>query len=167
MKAAIEAEAEEKREAQKNVDGMKRTNSGFDNEAGESDQPSRCLFLPTSSTMSDTASVSTIRTAVPISPALDLPSASADPLSRLRPILILQPAKASGIESRYIAAMAAEMEEDEGRNVREAWEKCLKYFNGEHALERIAVREGWKRKRVEALRACWVKRGTLVEVRHW
>ena len=55
----------------------------------------------------------------------------------------------------------------EGKDLKEAWERCLIYFNGEHALEKIAVREGWKRKRVEALRAEWVRRGVLVEARHW
>lgn len=56
---------------------------------------------------------------------------------------------------------------DEGTDAKEAWEICLKYFNGEHALEKIAAREGWKRKRVEALRTGWKERGVLLEVRGW
>ena len=84
-----------------------------------------------------------------------------------QPRLILQPTKASGVESRYLAHIARALEAAEGTEVRECWEKCVKYFNGEHALEKIAVREGWKRKRVEALRAGWTKTGVLVEVRHW
>ena len=166
------------------------------------------------------SSISSVRTAIPF-------DATADSLS-LPAVLILHPTKASGIESRYLVAIAAEMagrdplqpkesaregrrkseglrgksdvprrkadilkgskEEDivrettkeqegkdneeavstkEGKDLKEAWERCLIYFNGEHALEKIAVREGWKRKRVEALRAEWVRRGVLVEARHW
>lgn len=83
------------------------------------------------------------------------------------PVLILSPARASGMEIRYLTAIAAQMEEEDGHDAREAWERCLKYFNGEHAMEKIAVREGWKRKKVEALRARWRSRGFLLEVRHW
>ncbi|MCJ1401151.1 Nitrogen permease regulator 3 [Xylographa trunciseda] len=80
-----------------------------------------------------------------------------------RPRLITHPAKASGLESRLLAAIAAELPAEE----KEAWETCLKYFNGEHALEKIAAREGWKRKRVEGLRAGWRERGVLLEGRGW
>ena len=177
-------------------------------------------LLPLPSSSPGNSSISSVRTAIPFDAAADSPSLPA--------VLILHPTKASGIESRYLVAIAAEMagrdplepkesaregrrkseglrgksdvprrkadtlkgteEEDvvrettkdregkeneevvstkEGKDLKEAWERCLIYFNGEHALEKIAVREGWKRKRVEALRAEWVRRGVLVEARHW
>ncbi|MCJ1314565.1 Nitrogen permease regulator 3 [Agyrium rufum] len=47
------------------------------------------------------------------------------------------------------------------------WEKCLGYFNGRHALEKIAVREGWKRKKVADLLARWKDLEVLVVARHW
>ncbi|MCJ1382144.1 Nitrogen permease regulator 3 [Xylographa soralifera] len=107
-------------------------------------------------------SVSSTHTTVPFPP--EPPSnngASESPL--FRPRLITHPVKASGLESRHLAAIAAELPAEE----REAWETCLMYFNGEHALEKIAAREGWKRKRVEGLRAGWRDRGVLLEGRGW
>ena len=88
-------------------------------------------------------------------------------LSTYPPKLILHPNKASALESRWLDFLSKEIEEKEGKEIKELWISCLKYFNGEHALEKIAIREGWKRKRVEALRATWGKMGILVEVRHW
>ena len=59
------------------------------------------------------------------------------------------------------------MEREEGREVREAWEKCLPCLDGEHALEGLAVREGWKRKKVEGFRVIWGRLGVVGEGRHW
>ena len=88
-------------------------------------------------------------------------------LKAFRPKVILHPNKASGVESKYLDVIAEEIERTEGRESADAWTTCLGFFDGEHALETIAVREGWKRKRVEGFRAAWVKMGVLVEVRHW
>ncbi|MCJ1322109.1 Nitrogen permease regulator 3 [Xylographa vitiligo] len=110
---------------------------------------------------SPAGSVSSTHTTVPFPSEPHSGGASYSPL--FRPRLITHPAKASGLESRHLAAIAAELPVEE----KEAWETCLKYFNGEHALEKIAAREGWKRKRVEGLRAGWRDRGVLLEGRGW
>ena len=83
------------------------------------------------------------------------------------PVLILHPTRAAGLEARQLAAVAAEVEARGGHEAREAWDRCVRYLDGAHALEQIAVREGWKRKAVDGWRAMWVRMGVLVEVRHW
>ncbi|MCJ1284800.1 Nitrogen permease regulator 3 [Xylographa opegraphella] len=110
---------------------------------------------------SPAGSVSSTHTTVPFS--REPQSTDASHSSLFKPSLITHPVKASGLESRHLAAIAAELPVEE----KEAWETCLKYFNGEHALEKIATREGWKRKRVEALTAGWRERGVLLEGRGW
>lgn len=142
-------------------------------EAGQHDLPSGYL-TPNESSIHSLASVdssSTTRTAIPFN---GLPSDMTrdrdviNPESLTpRPTLILNPSRASGIESRYLSAIADHLEEEDGKDVRDAWDGCLKYFNGEHALEKIAAREGWKRRKVEALRLRWRARGVLLEVKHW
>ncbi|ORY02375.1 nitrogen permease regulator of amino acid transport activity 3-domain-containing protein [Clohesyomyces aquaticus] len=47
------------------------------------------------------------------------------------------------------------------------WPMLLKYFDGKHALEDIAMREGIKRKRVWGWYLTIRERGWLVVVRHW
>ena len=156
----------------------------------EPDLPSGYLSPLHSSNYSTTSSTSSARTAIPINPSQNLSSTASTtsttiPILRLPttnipsppskpipsppnsspPLFILQPTECSGIESRYLDRIARDMEAREGRDVREAWERCLKYFNGEHALEKIATREGWKR--VEWWRGLWGKMGVLKEVRHW
>lgn len=109
------------------------------------------------------SSPSSTHTAVPF-PAL---SSSYYNDKELAAVIIPHPLKASGIQSRYIASISASLVETDGKEASEAWEVCLKYFNGEHALEKIAVGEAWKRKRVEMLRGIWKQRGVLVEGRGW
>lgn len=113
--------------------------------------------------LSAPSSPSSTHTAVPF-PAFS----STYPNSKELPAAILpHPLKASGLQSRYLAAISASLLETDGKEVSEAWEVCLKYLDGENALEKIAVREGWKRKRVEMLRGIWKQRGVLVEARGW
>ena len=79
---------------------------------GEPDVPTGQLSPPSSSP--GASSLSSARTAI----ALDIPAES----SALPPVLILHPTKASGIESRYLAAIAAEMagcDPLDGRDERE------------------------------------------------
>lgn len=96
------------------------------------------------------------------STAIPLPSTTNSP-----PLFILNPTRASGLESRYLSAISAQMQAEHGAEVREAWERCWKYVNGQHALEKISVREGWKRKWVGELLGVWRGMGVLEEVRHW
>ncbi len=49
----------------------------------------------------------------------------------------------------------------------QTWPLFTKYFNGQHALEKIAVCEGFKRKKAQAFLAGWEKAGVLIMVRHW
>ena len=121
------------------------------------------------------SSVSSARTAIPLGArtggsgreATSKTGSGVAPVEAFIPKVLLQPTKATGLESRYLAHIARALETAENRDARECWERCLKYFNGEHALEKIAMREGWKRKRVEALRQSWGRLGVLMEVRHW
>jgi len=48
-----------------------------------------------------------------------------------------------------------------------AWPVMLKYFDGVHALEEIAAREGLKRRTVSSLVSKLVDAGWLVVVQHW
>lgn len=107
---------------------------------------------PTSSTQSST------HTAFPIS------TSSPPPTS---PILVPRPLPPTTASSAYLSAMSAHVLLTQGEEAQNGWEKCVKYFDGKHALETIAVREGWKRKRVGDLLAGWDSMGFLRRVRHW
>jgi nitrogen permease regulator 3-like protein len=149
------------------IDTASSSSTGSD-DPGPPDLPAGTLSPPFSQSRSRTSSLSSARTAIPvISEAMAKDRAVAAPVEAFAPLLLLAPTKASGRESRYLAHIARAMEVSEGREVRECWERCLKYFNGEHALEKIAMRESWKRKKVEGLRSSWVRLGVLLEVRHW
>lgn len=255
-------EANETKETNSDSPSVRAASASKDGDAGLPDLPPDTLLPPhpaaasnakstLSSLASSPSSVSSAQTAIPFSPSPVPPNNQPAPAPL--PHLILHPTKASGVEARYLTAIATDMENAipdataphqalapderrdhhargtmdkrnnpgveiarrgnrtgggggaggnadgdgdgngdgkgtaksvlerkdsgkyssyavgmmEGHEVREAWEKCLKYFNGEHAVEKIAVREGWKRKKVDALRADWSARGILVEVRHW
>lgn len=83
------------------------------------------------------------------------------------PSLIPDPRHASALPSRYLAAISAYVLEQQGKDTRCAWDRCVGYFDGRHAVEVIAVREGWKRKRVDELMAGWERLGILIRDRHW
>ena len=134
-----------------------QNDSSTHDDAGPSDIPSS-----STSVFSDTASISSTRTTIPFSqtlphPPSQLPSAT----------IILHPTRANSTESTFLSVIASHIANLHGEEVKQAWETCLKYFNGQHALEKIAVREGWKRKRVAEHLALWDAMGVLVRVRHW
>jgi hypothetical protein len=81
--------------------------------------------------------------------------------------LIPNPRQASDLPSRHLSAISNYILQNQGPASQSAWDKCIKYFNGKHALETIPVREGWKRKRVKELVDGWVDLGVLVVGRHW
>ncbi|KAL7272998.1 Nitrogen permease regulator 3 [Rhizina undulata] len=58
--------------------------------------------------------------------------------------LILEPQKASSLESAWLEMMTR----DQPSDVRALFDRMTKYLNGEHAIEKIAVREGISRKDV-------------------
>lgn len=57
---------------------------------------------------------------------------------------ILNPAQASGRESAWLEMMTR----DQPPDVKALFERLVKYLNGEHALEKISIREGISRKDV-------------------
>lgn len=81
--------------------------------------------------------------------------------------LIPNPRLASALPSRHLSAISKHILQTQGEESQSAWDKCVKYFDGKHAIETIPVREGWKRKRVAALVAGWEELGVLVRARHW
>ncbi|KAL6717810.1 Nitrogen permease regulator 3 [Lecanora helva] len=83
------------------------------------------------------------------------------------PDIIPNPHTASDPSSRHLSAISAFILEQQGPDSHSAWLKCIKYFDGKHALETIPVREGWKRKQVRELLDGWVEMGLLVRARHW
>ncbi|MCJ1273802.1 Nitrogen permease regulator 3 [Puttea exsequens] len=83
------------------------------------------------------------------------------------PAVISNPRTASALPSQYLAAISAHVLQTQGAEVQAAWDKCVQYFDGKHALESIAVREGWKRKRVAESIGGWEELGVLVRARHW
>lgn len=83
------------------------------------------------------------------------------------PNLIPNPRLASALPSRHLSMISKHILQTQGEESQSAWDKCVKYFDGKHAMETIPVREGWKRKRVAALVAGWEELGVLVRSRHW
>lgn len=81
--------------------------------------------------------------------------------------LIPNPRLASALPSRHLSMISKHILQIQGEESQSAWDKCVKYFDGKHAIETIPVREGWKRKRVAALVAGWEELGVLVRARHW
>lgn len=74
---------------------------------------------------------------------------------------ILEPSCASGIESAWLEMVTRQKSPD----VKALFERMLKYLNGQHALEKISVREGISRKDV---RKVFVElEDILVYARHW
>ena len=83
------------------------------------------------------------------------------------PIIIPNPRLASDLPSRFLSAVSKHVFQRQGTDSQSAWDKCVKYFDGKHALETIPAREGWKRKRVAELVSGWDGLGLLVRGRHW
>ena len=93
------------------------------------------------------------------------PIAASSPLSS--PILLSQPHHPTSTSSKHLSAISTHILNVQGSEAQISWNECVKYFDGKHALETIAVREGWKRKRVAELIVGWEGLGVLRRVRHW
>ena len=98
-----------------------------------------------------------------------IPCATAHPsindaahLAGIEAHIILDAKKATGKESRYLAAIAKRLRDD---NVRMAWYAMCKYFDGRSALERVALQEDMKRK--EAWTLLTAMSEYLLCTRHW
>ena len=99
----------------------------------------------------------------------ELPSERSEPSPFLNPkdytaSLILSPQKANDLEARWIEHIGESFEDEE---LKELWPVMLKYFDGRHALEGIAVREGLKKKRAAKALAGLMAGGWVICVRHW
>lgn len=98
-----------------------------------------------------------------------VPEATAHPstnrslhLTGIAPHIILDAKKTTGLESRYLAAIASRLRDDK---VRQAWGVMCRYFDGHCALERIALQEEMKRK--EAWNLLTAMSEYLICTRHW
>ncbi|KAK7422190.1 Nitrogen permease regulator 3 [Neonectria punicea] len=101
------------------------------------------------------------RKAVPIATAH--PSVNDHPhLAGLTPCIILDAKKATGKESRYLSAIARRFTDDK---LRAGWQQLSKYFDGQCALERIALQEEMKRKEVWNMLTAMSE--YLLCARHW
>lgn len=86
---------------------------------------------------------------------------------QFEPSLVLSPHRADALESRWLKAVGDSLPTKE---MRERWPKIMKYFDGQHALEEISLREGWKRKVISPMLAKWMDEndgGVLRVVQHW
>ncbi|KAG6003561.1 hypothetical protein E4U21_001888 [Claviceps maximensis] len=83
-------------------------------------------------------------------------------LAGLTPHIIMDAKRTTGRESRYLSAIARRFHDDK---VRAAWHAMGRYFDGSHALERIALQEDRKRKEVWMLLTCMSE--YLLCTRHW
>jgi hypothetical protein len=93
----------------------------------------------------------------------DHPSLNSAPhLAGISPHIVIDPRRAAGKESLYLSAIARRLKDDKAVT---AWSRFLKYFNGQCALERIALQEELKRKEAWALLGMMSE--YLLCVRHW
>lgn len=83
------------------------------------------------------------------------------------PIIIPNPRTPTPLHALYLSSISTHILTSQGPDSHSAWEKCLRYFDGRHALETIAVREGWKRKGVQDLVGQWEEEGVLRRGRWW
>ncbi|TQN74228.1 Nitrogen permease regulator 3 [Colletotrichum shisoi] len=96
--------------------------------------------------------------------ATDHPSTNNAPhLARISPCIIVDAKKATGKDSLYLAAIGTRLGKDP--KVAKAWQTFWKYFNGQTALERIALQEEMKRK--DAWNLLTAMSEHLICVRHW
>lgn len=78
--------------------------------------------------------------------------------------LVLSPHKANTLESRWLKHIGQHLGDSD---LKETWTTLVGYFDGKRAVEEIAGREGWKRRRVDELMSRLEGEGVLRTVRHW
>jgi len=97
-------------------------------------------------------------------------AAAADPASsvereleqeELQDSFVLEPHQASSKESAWLEMMTR----DQPPDIKALFDRCMKYLNGQHAIEKIAVREGISRKEVR--RVLGALDEFLIFARHW
>ncbi|KAF2145552.1 uncharacterized protein K452DRAFT_349068 [Aplosporella prunicola CBS 121167] len=90
-------------------------------------------------------------------------AASKDPAD-YQPRMIYSPQKANALEARWIEHIKNGFEDSD---VQSMFPVLQKYFDGRHALDDIAGREGIKRKRVWGVLGVMRERNVLFVMRHW
>ncbi|CUS13957.1 unnamed protein product [Tuber aestivum] len=75
--------------------------------------------------------------------------------------IILEPHQASSIESSWLEMMTR----DQPPDIKALFDRIIKYLNGQHAIEKVAVREGIARKDVRRVLGAFD--GFVIYARHW
>ncbi|KAL9042347.1 MAG: hypothetical protein Q9214_003807, partial [Letrouitia sp. 1 TL-2023] len=127
-------------------------------ETGTAADLRRNLAVPGPS--SPASSVTSSHTTVPFRPSRTTLSESHSPS------VITHPRRVSNLESKQLSSISKYVLNRQGAEIQAAWDKCVKYFDGAHAIETIAVQEDWKRKRVADLVASWEAEELLLISRH-
>ncbi|KAL5615476.1 hypothetical protein BROUX41_005521 [Berkeleyomyces rouxiae] len=83
-------------------------------------------------------------------------------LACIEPHIILDPRRATGNEAEYLDAIKTRFASEK---TADAWQRFVKYFNGQYALERISLQEGMRRK--DAFHRIGEMGEYLLCVRHW
>ncbi|KAL9593340.1 MAG: hypothetical protein Q9219_007595, partial [cf. Caloplaca sp. 3 TL-2023] len=136
----------------------RRTVAARDERDPNNNKSSLVVPLPPLSS-SPTSSTTSAHTTIPFHASPETPPLLLPP--RQTPSLIRNPRQASGISSRYLSAISIHILKTQGVEGQKAWNGCLKYFDGKHAVETIAAQEGWKRKRIAGLISGWEAEGLL------
>ncbi|KAF2460886.1 nitrogen permease regulator of amino acid transport activity 3-domain-containing protein [Lineolata rhizophorae] len=116
--------------------------------------------VPAASTAAATITPPKANTAPATTPPPPPPDASP-----FAPSLIQSPQKARSLEARWISHIGDSFTSEP--ELRDLWPTLLKYFDGRHALDEIAVRENLKRKTALHWLGILREQGWLVSVRHW
>ncbi|CAO1604930.1 Nitrogen permease regulator 3 [Xanthoria calcicola] len=154
IKETVESQGEPDRSLESSTELPPKRN---DNEEGKESRGTLAVPQPPSPTSSTTSTHTTIPFRSSQDPSNPPPA----------PSLIQNPRQASGVSSRWLAAISIHILKAQGVESQKAWNRCLRYFDGKHAVEMIAVREGWKRKKVAELVAGWEAEGLLLRGKHW
>lgn len=125
-------------------------------EAPDASQKADSLAVPPVSASPTSSTHSSTVTTFPIGASFSPPSS-----------MLVSGLNSGAVTSKHLSAISEHILEVQGEEAQNAWNECVKYFDGRHALETIAVREGWKRKRVAELIASWEGLELLRKVRHW
>ena len=152
IKAAVESQGDTERSMESSIELQPRRSE--DDKVAKS-----TLAVP--QPPSPTSSTTSAHTTIPFHPS------QGSPTSSTAASLIQNPRQASGISSRYLSAISIHMLKTQSVEAQKAWNRCLRFFDGKHAIETIAIQEGWKRKRVAEFIAGWEAEGLLLRGRHW
>jgi hypothetical protein len=96
-------------------------------------------------------------------PLADLDETSID-AADFEPSIVISPHKADALASRWLEYIGASLPDPE---LRDAWPKLLRYFDGKVAIEEITLREGMKRKVINPIMSRLIELGVLRIARHW